>query len=139
MADTLTPEKRSVNMSRIRSRDMKPEIAVRKLVHSMGHRYRLHRKDFPGRPDLVFGPKKKIIFVHGCFWHQHSILNCLDGRKPKSNTGYWNDKLDKNVKRDKKNQNLLKKLGWEVLVIWECETNKNLEELKQKIQKFLDY
>lgn len=88
MAHTLTLERRSVNMRAIKSKDTKPELAVRRLVHSMGYRYRLHRKDLPGKPDMVFPGRKKVISVHGCFWHQHELEQCLDGRRPKSNTGY---------------------------------------------------
>lgn len=122
-------------MRRIRSRDMKPELLVRRLAHGLGYRYRLHRKTLPGKPDLVFGPRRKVIFVHGCFWHQHS--ECIDGRKPKSNTDYWSQKLDRNVERDAENQKALKALGWEVLVVWECETkDRNLVE--RKLKAFLD-
>ena len=96
--DKLTPERRSENMRRIKSKGMKPELAVRKIVHGMGYRYRLHRKDLPGKPDLVFGPARKAIFVHGCFWHQHT--ECREGRPPGSNTGYWGPKLARNIERD---------------------------------------
>jgi DNA mismatch endonuclease, patch repair protein len=136
MTDTITKERRSWNMSQIRSTGTKPEKIVRKLVHGMGYRYRLHRKGLPGKPDLVFGPRRKIIFVHGCFWHQHMANDCLDGRKPKSNTLYWNKKLSRNVERDAENRMQLSKLGWDVLVVWECET-KNIDELLQKLDRFL--
>ena len=95
--DKLTPKRRSENMRRIK--DMKPELIVRRLVHGLGFRYRLHRKDLPGKPDLVFGPRKKVIFVHGCFWHGHEREGCLDARRPKSNTQYWNTKLTRNKER----------------------------------------
>ena len=136
MADKLTPEQRSENMKRIRSKDTKPEVAVRKLVHAMGHRYRLHRKDLPGKPDLVFGPKRKVIFVHGCFWHGHEREGCLDSRAPKSNTGYWSPKLIGNKARDVRNVQALKSDGWKVLSVWECET-RSTETLARKIRRFL--
>ena len=109
-------------MAAIRSTGMKPEMIVRSLVHGMGYRYRLHAKNLPGKPDLVFRPRRKVIFVHGCFWHQHPKKACKDGRAPKSNLGYWSAKLARNVTRDAKNLDDLRLLGWRVLVIWECET-----------------
>jgi len=123
-------------MRRIRSKGMKPEMVVRRLVHRLGFRYRLHRKDLPGKPDLVFGPRRAVIFVHGCFWHQHEKASCLDGRAPKSNTVYWGPKLARNVERDAVAQKALEHAGWRVLVIWECET-RDLRELEEKIQRFL--
>jgi len=137
MTDKISKERRSRNMAAIRSRDTKPEMTVRRVVHGMGYRYRLHRKDLPGKPDLVFGPRRKVIFVHGCFWHQHAAKVCLDGRKPKSNTGYWNEKLARNVARDEKNRQMLEDAGWRVLVIWECETC-DIPALKQRIREFLE-
>ncbi len=136
MADKLSPERRSENMRRIRSRDMKPEMTVRQLAHSLGYRYRLHRKDLPGKPDLVFGPRKAVIFVHGCFWHQHDKEDCLDGRRPKSNTDYWNKKLARNVQRDEEAQKNLQDQGWRVMVIWECET-KDQATLRSRLKAFL--
>lgn len=133
--DTISSARRSRNMAAIRSTGMKPEMIVRQLVFALGYRYRLHAKDLPGRPDLVFRPRRKIIFVHGCFWHQHAKEKCLDGRRPKSNTGYWNPKLEGNVARDKHNRAALKKAGWDVLVIWDCETQS--PNLKTRIEKFL--
>ncbi len=112
---------------------MKPEMAVRRMVHAMGYRYRLHRRDLPGKPDLVFGPRRAVIFVHGCFWHQH---NCRDGRQPKSNTGYWGEKLRRNVERDAQVRVALEADGWRVLVIWECET-RDPEALKGRLEDFL--
>ena len=123
-------------MARIRSKDMKPEIVVRKLVHALGYRFRLHRKDLPGKPDLVFGPKRKVIFVHGCFWHQHAEEECLDGRVPKSRLEYWGPKLRRNVERDVQSQRALEKSGWGVLVIWECET-KEMDALRARLRNFL--
>ncbi|XYK79949.1 MAG: very short patch repair endonuclease [Labrenzia sp.] len=137
MADILTPERRSKNMSAIRSKGMKPEMIVRKLVFSLDYRYRLHRKDMPGKPDLVFGPKKKAIFVHGCFWHQHHDPNCKDGRMPKSRLEYWVPKLERNRARDKASLEALAEQGWDCLVIWECET-KELSQLESRILQFLE-
>ncbi|HZQ12595.1 MAG TPA: DNA mismatch endonuclease Vsr [Pseudolabrys sp.] len=132
--DRISTRRRSANMRAIRSTGMKPEILVRKIVHKLGHRFRLHRRDLPGKPDLVFGPKRKVIFVHGCFWHQHS--NCIDGRVPKSNLGYWKAKLARNIERDAENINALKLSGWQPLVIWECET-KNITKVSTRIKRFL--
>ena len=117
--DKISKEHRSWNMSRIRSKDTTPEKTVRSLLHKMGYRFRLHRKDLPGKPDIVLPKYKTVIFVHGCFWHRHE--NCKYASIPKTNTEFWLDKLNKNVERDKKNQAELKKLGWKVIVIWECE------------------
>lgn len=110
---------------------------VRKLVHTMGYRYRLHRHDLPGRPDLVFPSRRKVIFIHGCFWHQHSKKSCKLTRKPKSNTDYWLPKLGRNVKRDREHRKALKKGGWDVLVIWECELKDDIE-IKRYVQQFLE-
>ena len=106
-------------MSRVRSRDTKPELLVRKLVHGLGYRYRLHRKDLPGKPDLVFGPRRKVILVHGCFWHGHT---CPRGaRQPKANADYWISKIARNVDRDARVQAELRQLGWRPVIVWECE------------------
>lgn len=136
MADKITPERRSENMRRIRSKDMKPEMVVRRLVHRLGYRYRLHRKNLPGKPDMVFGPRRAVIFVHGCFWHQHDKAGCLDGRPPKSNTDYWGPKLARNVERDAATQIALTKAGWRILVIWECDTRDEMG-LERQIVEFL--
>ena len=111
-------------------------MRVRRLVHGLGYRYRLHAKDLPGRPDLVFRSRQKAIFVHGCFWHRHE--GCSQNRIPKSpeRRGYWQNKLDGNVRRDKRNQAELESLGWHVLVIWECET-KDLDHVSKKVTEFL--
>ncbi|MCK5708099.1 MAG: DNA mismatch endonuclease Vsr [Candidatus Aureabacteria bacterium] len=130
--DHLSKNKRSWNMSRIRSTNTKPEMIVRKVAHSLGFRYSLHRKDLPGKPDLVLKKHKTVIFVHGCFWHQHK--NCKRANVPKSNFEYWEAKLNRNIERDKKNKRELKKLGWKIIIIWECET-KNTEKLIKKISK----
>jgi DNA mismatch endonuclease (patch repair protein) len=125
---------RRANMRAIRSTGMKPELAVRRLVHKMGYRFRLHRHDLPGRPDMVFPAKKKVIFVHGCFWHSH---NCKLAHDPKSNRDYWGPKLERNRLRDAKNLAALAAEGWESLVVWECET---CDEggLKQRVGAFLN-
>ena len=132
--DTVSKKKRSEIMSNIRSKDTLPERKVRKLVFSLGYRYRLHYKKLPGKPDLAFPRIKKVIFVHGCFWHQHK--KCSISHKPLSNKSYWHKKLDRNVKRDKENRNKLSKLDWKSLVIWECQTKKPQAILK-KINAFL--
>ncbi len=130
--DKLSPEKRSENMRRIRSKGMKPELLVRSIAHRMGYRFRLHARDLPGRPDLVFRSRRKIIFVNGCFWHGHS---CKEGRRvPKSNVDYWMQKIAKNKVRDAKNRRKLKADGWSVLTIWECEKE---PEIRQKLRSFL--
>ncbi len=103
-----------------KGKDTKPEMIVRRLVHGMGHRYRLHRKDLPGKPDLVFGPRRKVIFVHGCFWHQHSDPSCRIARMPKSRLDFWRPKLDANRVRDDRDIKVLENMGWRVLTLWEC-------------------
>ena len=134
MADVLTPKQRSFNMSRIRSRDTKPEIIVRSIVHQLGYRYRLHKKDLPGKPDLVLARHRKIIDVRGCFFHMH---NCKYGKVvPATNKKFWQDKRLANVERDKRNLCILKKDGWRVMVIWECETQ-HRENLQKKLERFL--
>jgi DNA mismatch endonuclease (patch repair protein) len=117
--DKLTPERRSANMSRIRSRDTSPEMLVRRLVHGMGYRFRLHSQDLPGRPDLIFPGRQKVIFVHGCFWHSHG--RCGIAHVPKSNLAYWLPKLERTKRRDAANLKTLRGLGWQVLTIWECQ------------------
>lgn len=134
MADKLTKERRSQNMAAIRSKGMKPEIAVRSLVHRLGFRFRLHRRDLPGVPDLVFPATKKVIFVHGCFWHQHK--DCREGRLPKSRPEYWIPKLSRNIERDVQHTAALKKQGWRVLTLWECEIEKG-SGIESKIRRFL--
>jgi DNA mismatch endonuclease, patch repair protein len=125
---------RSANMRAIRSKDMRPELAVRSLVHRMGYRFRLHRKDLPGKPDLVFVSRRKVIFVHGCYWHGHL---CKLAHTPKTNTAYWGPKLQRNRARDKKNLKSLRRLGWTPLVIWECEL-KNLGTSAARMRRFLN-
>lgn len=117
--DTVSKEKRSEIMSKIRSKDTKPEIIVRSLLHSLGYRFRLHRKDLPGKPDIVLPKYKTVVFVHGCFWHQHE--ECSKCHTPKSNKDYWVPKLEATKVRDKRNQLELKAMGWKVVVLWECQ------------------
>ena len=133
--DVHTSKQRSFNMSQIRDKNTKPEIKVRSLVHRMGYRFRLHRKDLPGKPDLVLPRHKKVIFVHGCFWHMH---NCKYGRvKPKTNARFCQDKRAGNKERDKRNRRKLNNLGWKVLVIWECQA-RSPEKVINKITNFLN-
>jgi DNA mismatch endonuclease (patch repair protein) len=136
MVDNLTVERRSENMRRIRAKDTKPEMVVRSLVHALGFRYRLHNKLLPGKPDLVFASRHKVIFVHGCFWHGHDSLACPDRRTPKSNQGYWNPKLARNKERDAEHVNALRKLGWSALTLWECEL-KDLGAIESAVVEFL--
>ncbi|MBE0534524.1 MAG: DNA mismatch endonuclease Vsr [Phycisphaerae bacterium] len=131
VGDHLSSEHRSWNMSRIRSTNTKPEMTVRSLVHRMGYRFRLHRKDLPGKPDLVLPKYKAVIFVHGCFWHRHR--GCKRCTTPVTNEEYWLKKLKGNAERDKRNRRLLKALGWKVIVIWECEA-RNAEGLRRKVK-----
>jgi len=135
MADIMSPEKRSALMSRIRGRDTLPEKMVRHLLWRAGYRYRLHRKDLPGRPVIVFPGRRKVVFVHGCFWHLHD--GCKNVRLPKSRQDFWPPKLLANRERDLRNQQLLRELGWDVLVVWECETA-DPDALLSKLKCFLD-
>lgn len=133
--DRLSKEERSRLMSRIRGKDTKPEMVVRKLVHAAGYRYRLHRRDLPGCPDLVFPRYRKVILVHGCFWHRHF---CRKGRStPRTRRGFWKKKFEQNRERDRKNRRALRRQGWQVLVVWECET-KNPDKLLNRLHSFLD-
>lgn len=130
----MTSEQRSRVMRAVKGKDTGTEMTVRRIVHSMGYRYRLHRKDLPGKPDLVFGPRRKVIFVHGCFWHGHT---CKRGdRIPRENRHYWTKKIARNKERDKEHVSALEAKGWKVLVIWECET-KDTEWLRKKVQAYL--
>ena len=134
MADVLTPEQRSFNMSRIRDRDTRPEMIVRSIVHRMGYRYSLHKKGLAGKPDLVLARHRKIINVHGCFFHMH---RCKYGRVvPLTNADFWQTKRLSNVERDRRNLNALRREGWRVMVVWECETKK-VDRLDKRIRKFL--
>ena len=124
-------------MSRIRSRGMKPELAIRSLVHRLGYRFRLHRRDLPGKPDLVLPRFKCTIFVNGCFWHWHPDINCPIAGLPKSNLSYWQPKLERTRVRDRENTETLRQGGWRVLVIWECELL-NPNEVLNQIRNFLE-
>jgi DNA mismatch endonuclease (patch repair protein) len=137
MADKFDKTKRSDIMTKVKGEDTTPELVVRKLLFSMGFRYRLHRKDLPGKPDIVMPKYKLVIFVHGCFWH--GCPTCRHAQiRPVDNAEYWNKKLDRNKERDKKNLMELKNNGWNVLIIWECETKKKkIELLRNKIIDFL--
>ena len=128
-------EQRSRIMRAVRSKDTGPEMAVRRLAHGLGYRYRLHRKDLPGKPDLVFEWRKKVIFVHGCFWHGHT---CKRGdRMPKDNHAYWLRKIARNKERDQEHLQALKEKGWQALVIWECEVNDSTL-MERRLRKFLN-
>lgn len=121
-------------MARVKSRDTKPELAVRRLLYSKGYRYRLHYKGLPGRPDITFVGRRKVIFVHGCFWHRHE--NCSLTRMPKSRVEFWQSKLEGNSKRDAIKEDALRKMGWDVLVIWECEV-RDVHMLAKRLDQFL--
>ena len=138
MTDKLSPAHRSENMRRIKSKNMKPEMVVRSIVHQMGFRYRLHRRNLPGKPDLVFAPRKKVIFVHGCFWHGHDDPACPDGRRqPKSNLDDWLPKLARNKERDAAHAAALAGLGWSAMTVWECDLKRE-ERLTHALRHFLD-
>lgn len=123
--DTLSASQRSACMARVKSKNTRPELLVRRHIHKLGLRYRLHVSDLPGKPDMVFRKHKKIIFIHGCFWHRHLDKNCKLSRLPKSRVDFWTGKLEGNQKRDSANIQELRSLGWDVLVIWECELSKS--------------
>jgi len=123
-------------MGRVRGKDTKPELVVRRLLHGLGYRYRLHRRDLPGAPDIVFGRLRKVIFVHGCFWHRHPDSHCPLARLPKSRLDFWVPKLEGNLRRDEDNQRRLVALGWDVLVVWECQI-KVLATLTSVLSDFL--
>lgn len=132
--DIFSREKRSAIMAQVKSRNTSPEKTVRSLLHRLGFRFRLHRADLPGTPDITLPRYRAVIFVNGCFWHQHR--GCSHAARPASNRRYWNDKLDRNVARDAMNIRLLRKLGWKVLVVWECQTTeKKLKPLATRLLK----
>ena len=134
--DVHSPDQRSFNMSRIKGKNTKPEMIVRQWLWQNGYRYRLHRKDLPGKPDIVFSGRKKVIFVNGCFWHKH---NCKYFKWPKSNTKFWRQKIEANVRRDVDNYISLNTTGWNYMVVWECEIKeKNLKPLWERIKVFLN-
>jgi DNA mismatch endonuclease (patch repair protein) len=137
MADIITIEQRSWLMSQIKEKNTKPEIAIRKLLHSKGFRFRIHDKRLAGKPDLLLPKYKTVIFIHGCFWHQHP--GCSVSHMPKSNIEYWASKLGKNIIRDKKNKKELKKAGWKVIVIWECDIKKHpIKTLNKLVSSIID-
>lgn len=133
MTDVFTAQKRSKVMAAIGQKNTKPEIAVRRLLHRMGYRFRIHRRDLPGRPDIVLPGRRKIVLVHGCFWHGH---NCKVGRLPKSRLDYWIPKIEGNRLRDIRNLDDLKARGWDVLVLWECEVRSG-QSLEPALAQFL--
>lgn len=133
--DTVSAVRRSEIMSRVRATDSSAEIAVRRLAHGLGYRYRLHQRDLPGCPDLVFSSRRKLIFVHGCFWHRHK--GCSLTRMPKSNEQFWRSKLEGNAQRDKRNERFLRNAGWGVMTIWECQIS-NRDRLVTRIGRFLN-
>ncbi|MBS4017594.1 MAG: DNA mismatch endonuclease Vsr [Dechloromonas sp.] len=133
--DRLTPERRSWLMSRVRGKDTSPEVRTRSIAHCLGYRFRLHRRDLPGCPDIVFPKHKLVLFVHGCFWHRHA--GCRKASMPKTRRKFWTDKFDANVVRDTKVRRALRKLGWRVAVVWECET-KSPEMLERRLRELLE-
>lgn len=136
MVDYLSPEARSSLMSRIRGKNTRPEITVRRIVHALGHRFRLHCRDLPGTPDLVFRGMRKVIFVHGCFWHRHD--DCPQAYNPKSRQDFWREKFRLNKRRDRAHARQLDRSGWDVLVVWECELS-SPDAIRRKISRFLGY
>jgi DNA mismatch endonuclease, patch repair protein len=132
--DNWPKKKRSEVMSKIRSKNTQIELDIRKMLYSMGYRYRLHVKGLPGKPDIVLNKYKTVIFIHGCFWHQHS--GCRDGKIPKTRTVYWKEKLLKNKERDMKHIKELRKQGWKVLILWECEIEKMQKKVYNKLLNF---
>jgi DNA mismatch endonuclease (patch repair protein) len=122
-------------MARVKGKNTKPEILVRSMVHRMGYRFRLHNRTLPGNPDLTLPKYNKVIFVHGCFWHGHK--GCIRSKRPSTNQEFWNEKLDKNIQRDKRNISKLRKSGWTPLVIWSCEIKKE-NQLKKKLHRFME-
>lgn len=133
--DIYDKQKRSEIMSKVRSKNTTPELLVRQTLHRMGYRFRLHKSDLPGKPDIVLPKHRKIILVNGCFWHGHR--DCPRAKLPNTNVEFWRDKINRNVERDKKNIALLISQGWNVLVIWECET-KDTSFLRLKLKEFLE-
>jgi len=135
MTDVFSKKKRSWIMGRVKGRDTKPEILVRSIVHRMGYRFRIHRRELPGNPDIVLPRHRKVIFVHGCFWHGHR--RCPRSERPSSNKSFWNTKLDKNVERDERLRRVLRRMGWRVFVVWECETRAP-DKVLRKLGRFLN-
>jgi len=137
MVDSLSPSARSERMGRVRAKDTKPELLVRRLLHGMGYRYRLQARDLPGRPDIVFRGRKKVIFIHGCFWHRHPDPACKLSRLPKTRLDFWLPKLEGNRQRDEANVERLEAMGWDVLLVWECELG-DREQVSNKLRQFLE-
>lgn len=137
MTDRISAEKRSRNMSHIRSKDTSIELKVRKYLFSLGYRYRVNYKDLPGKPDIVFTKKKIAIFIHGCYWHGHNC-NSRYAHVSKSNTDYWSAKINRNKERDANNIELLMKNGWKVIVLWECDIKDNFESIIEKLHSLLN-
>lgn len=135
MADRLSPERRSWLMSRVRSEDTSAELRVRSAIHRLGFRFRLNRRDLPGKPDLVFPKRRTVLFVHGCFWHRHR--NCPKAGTPKTRTEFWQEKFHRNVDRDTAATEALETLGWKVEVVWECETKKE-DTLAARLHQIFD-
>lgn len=133
--DVFSKEQRSKIMSRVGGKNTKPELVVRSLIHKMGYRFRLHRRDLPGNPDIVLPRNKKAVFVHGCFWHGHE--GCPRAKRPDTNKSFWDQKLNKNMDRDRENIKNLKALGWDTLIVWTCEV-KDADTLKNKLLSFLE-
>jgi DNA mismatch endonuclease (patch repair protein) len=131
MTDRISEARRSWNMSRIRGKDTKPEIAVRSMLHRLGYRFRLHRNDLPGRPDIVLPSRKTVILVHGCYWHRHP--DCRYAYSPKSRVDFWENKFSENIARDRRNMDELQSIGWRALVVWECELREP-DELKKRLK-----
>ncbi len=134
MADPWTKVQRSRAMSRVKNKNTKPEMQVRSMLHWMGYRFRLHRRDLPGAPDIVLPRHRKAIFIHGCFWHSH---DCPRGKSPSTRPEFWNTKLDSNVERDRKNLEALEEMGWRVLTVWECEL-KDSDAVRKKLRCFME-
>jgi len=132
--DTFSPEQRSAVMRKVRGKNTKPELTVRRLLHALGYRYRLHVRDLPGQPDLVFPSRKKVVFVNGCYWHGH---HCEAATLPASNRAYWRAKQQRNAARDARNARTLRRAGWGALTVWECQM-KNLERLRARLVRFLE-
>jgi DNA mismatch endonuclease (patch repair protein) len=133
--DNVSPARRSEIMARVRSKDTGPELIVRRLVHALGYRYRLHRIDLPGKPDMVFVGRRKVVFVHGCFWHGHR--GCARARIPAANRQYWDTKIARNKARDRERTNALRRAHWGVLTLWECQL-RDARQLERRIRSFID-
>ena len=132
--DVHQPKTRSYNMSRIKGKNTKPELVIRKLLWRKGYRYRIHYRKLPGKPDLVFPGRKKVVFINGCFWHKH---DCKYFKWPETNSNFWQDKINRTAQRDNENYETLKRMGWHSIIIWECKIKNNITEAIDEIEKFL--